>query len=124
MHRKSFIPLFLMAAVLLAVPALAAQQETEVGKARTVDLPRQARVGDVMLPAGRYRLRHFQRGDEHIMVFENERRKEMARVLCTMEARPGKASGLELHYLRNEAGEYVLSALVLPGDRVTHKLQP
>lgn len=122
MNRKSALVLCVTAAILLlAVPAVVADQEVEIGKAKMLDMPRDVRVGDVMLPRGQYRVRHFQRGDEHIMAFETLRGKELARVPCTMEALPQKASGPEFRYRQNKAGEYILTELTFRGDAVAHK---
>jgi len=79
------------------------------------------RVGDVVLPAGDYVVRHTMQGEEHIMVFESVKDKSVAaKAKCTLVPLNAKAGRTESIYQLNAANERVLQELVFRGDTAKH----
>jgi len=91
-------------------------------KSKDVKLEQSARAGNVLLPAGEYKVTHEMEGTQHILVMAlTGRDKQTFRVPCTMQPLTVKATQTEQHY-RMEGTQKVLIGLVFQGDKVFHSL--
>jgi hypothetical protein len=79
------------------------------------------KIGDVLLPAGSYKVTTVEEAGQHTMVFK-PRGKSAAelRVKCTVESLPQKAERSQQQYNLGPKGEYVLVGLVFEGEMVRH----
>jgi hypothetical protein len=109
---------------ILMTCVLVAAEQNKFGVADTyqVSFAQNVRVADVVLPEGRYEIRHVMEGPEHIMVFRQLGTKKPAevRVKCTLVALPDAAKNDEKKFVLNAANERVLRELVFKGDRAKH----
>ncbi|HLV86049.1 MAG TPA: hypothetical protein VKV39_03670 [Candidatus Sulfotelmatobacter sp.] len=79
------------------------------------------RIGDTLLPAGQYTIRHTMQGDTHIMVFQSENRKVAeVKAECKLVPLPKKADRTQTLFATNAAKELVLQELVFRGDSAKH----
>ncbi len=119
--RRIWQAIILVAVVSLAV-AVVAQQDRGVGKVRTITLIEKVRVGDALLPAGDYRVKHEMTGTDHILVFTAENNPKIAvQVSCKMVQLPKKADRSEQEFVV-KGRERVLTALIFKGDTFRHEL--
>lgn len=101
--------------------AVAADQNLGIRDVARVTFVAPIRVGTVLLPAGDYLVRHTMESQDHVMLFESVKTKEvMARAKCTLVALSGKASQSHTAYQMNAANERVLQELVFRGDTAKH----
>lgn len=128
---------WLLAMLLLIAPSLAAAapEPVPIGKNGDVELSKPARIGDVTLQPGFYRLQHQEQDGNHVLVVKQrtaERRgrqsygvgpgTEIARVPCQVVPLDKKTSGTELH-LRNEPdGSTAITQIRIRGERSSHVL--
>lgn len=102
--------------------AAAAQQSFGVGKVRAIYIAETVRVGDALLPAGDYNVKHEMAGSEHVLVFTSQANPKIAtRVNCKMVQLAKKAERTEQEYIR-KGEERVLTALTFKGDNFRHEL--
>lgn len=79
------------------------------------------RVGEALLPAGEYVVRHTMEGQEHIMVFEAINHKvRPVKAKCQLVQLGSKAEQTRTVYALNSANERVLQELVFAGDTAKH----
>ena len=106
----------------LALFSIAAAKENKMGIHEvsnvTFDVP--VHVGDVLLPAGRYVIRHTMEGEEHVMVFQREHQKDQFKVKCTLVGLPHKAVRDEVSCKVNASNERILQELIFSGDTSKH----
>jgi hypothetical protein len=115
--RKTAI--LLVSVFLLAVVATATEP-MPTWKSQTMNINNQAKVGDVVLPAGEYRVTHEMEGTKHILVLKLQAKgTPVYRLACTMEPLEQKAKASEQHY-RYEGKDRVLTAIIFKGDTVRH----
>jgi hypothetical protein len=109
---------------ILMMCVLVAAEQNKFGVADTyqVSFAQNVRVADVVLPLGRYEIRHVMEGQEHIMVFRQLGTKKPAevRAKCTLVALPDTAKNDQKVFVLNAANERVLRELVFKGDRAKH----
>jgi len=113
----------LLVAVALSVIGLQAKENKYgVADVRQVTLPDPMRVGTVLLPEGKYEVRHLMEGPDHIMVFKqlDKSKPAEARVKCNLVPLKEKATRDELIYMVNAAHEKVLQSLTFRGDSAQH----
>jgi len=84
----------------------------------TFDTP--VKIGNDVLPAGSYIIRHTMQGEEHIMAFERVGHKEAIRVKCTLVPLDKKAENDKASYEMTSSNEKVLHELVFRGDTAKH----
>jgi len=111
--------------MLLGVVAVADQNQFGVANSYRITFLEQVRVGDALLPAGNYEIRHEMQGQDHIMVFHSVSSKKVAevRVKCSLVPLPQKAERTETVYSINAAKEQVLQEMVFRGDMAKHVLE-
>jgi hypothetical protein len=79
-------------------------------------------VGDALLPAGDYEVRHTMAGKDHIMVFKQLGGKSVeAKVKCHLVPTKEKADQNQTIYVLNAADERVLRTLIFKGDMAEHQ---
>lgn len=78
-------------------------------------------IGNAVLPAGDYKIRHTMQGEEHIMVFQlaNGKGAEV-KAKCSLVPLAQKATRDSTVYQLNAANERVLQELVFRGDTAKH----
>ena len=123
MRWMKFAALFAPICILMMCVLVAAEQN-KFGVADTyqVSFGQNVRVADVVLPQGRYEIRHVMEGQEHIMVFRQLGAKKPVevRAKCTLVALPDTAKNDQKIFVLNAANERVLRELVFKGDRAKH----
>ena len=81
------------------------------------------RVGNSLLPAGEYVVRHTMEGEEHVMLFKQlgvpAKKAVVVRVKCTLKPLPDIAATNEQRY-QLEAGVQVLTMLQFKGEKAQH----
>ncbi len=117
----------LMIAVVLTIGIAAAAADKQLGIAgeRDVSFATAVRVGDVLLPAGDYTVKHTMNGSEHIMVFTQTHSKHPAeaKVKCNLQPLPNKATQNLQGFKQNDKNEKVLARLIFKGDTAEHIFQ-
>ena len=91
-----------------------------VGKTYKVTLHQQARVANLQLPAGDYRIQHVMEGEKHIMVF-TDAKGQKSRVECTMVKLDRKSDVDSVEYKTAPNGERILTAMTFRGETFEHK---
>ncbi len=78
-------------------------------------------VGNVLLPAGDYTIRHEMEGQDHYMVFQEHGKKGAdVKVKCTLVPLEHKAVRNETIYSLNASNERVLAQMTFRGDTTKH----
>jgi hypothetical protein len=78
------------------------------------------RVGDVLLPAGEYEVRHTMAGEEHVMQFKQVGGKAEAKAKCTLIPTKEKAALDQTIFVVN-GNERVLQRLIFKGELAEHQ---
>ena len=117
-----FLKVLSFSICLLALCSLAVAKENKLGikDVRHVSFDQNIRVGETVIPAGAYVVRHTMEGEEHIMVFQKEHRKDQVKVKCTLVALPRKAEQDQTSFEVNASNERVLREMVFSGDTSKH----
>ena len=118
---KKIAILAIIAVFLVGLTALAADPGFGIGKTRTITFSNSTKVGDVVLPAGDYRVQHLMDGDTHLLVFKTTDNKEKVRVKCTMQKLDKKAPNT-LSEMKTVDNQNILTGLVFSGDTYRHAL--
>jgi hypothetical protein len=110
--------------VILSVTGLLMAKTNKYGVSdlRKVSFSDVTRVGDALLPAGDYEVRHIMEGENHIMVFTQlgKRKPAEARVKCNLVPLKEKLQQSQMIYQVNAANEKVLQVLRFGGDSAEH----
>ena len=114
--RKTII--FVITALISATTLLVAQQNFGVNRTKKLTLRDQVRIGSQILPPGQYQVKHVMNGENHLMLFKNDRQE--FRVNCTMSALPQKARDTRLLFSERPDGR-VLTGLIFEGDTFQHE---
>lgn len=119
---KGMKVLALMLVLLAGVYALAADEVKNygVGQTKSIELSQNAKVGTALLPAGTYKVTHLMDGGNHVLVFKNDSKKEVARVNCTMVDLPKKADRTVQEFTNTDSVR-VLSGLIFGGEKFKHQ---
>ncbi|MGA2101323.1 MAG: hypothetical protein ABSG34_09490 [Candidatus Sulfotelmatobacter sp.] len=106
----------------VAIFSIAVAKENKLGihEVSNVTFDTPVRVGNAVLPAGSYVVRHTMEGEDHVMIFQREHEKDQIKVKCTLVALPRKAPRDEAAYQVNANNERVLQELVFSGDSSKH----
>lgn len=115
-----------MVVVLLALTTavFAAEKLNKFGVADVakVNFVAPIRVGDTLLPAGDYEVRHTMAGEDHVMVFKQLGGKKVeAKAKCHLVPSKEKAEQNQTIYVLNAANERVLQRLIFKGDMAEHQ---
>jgi hypothetical protein len=117
-----FVGFLTLTFFLLSGTVLAEGNKYGVAGKRLVNFSDPVRVGEVLLPAGDYEVRHTVEGDNHVMVFKQLAAKRPAgtSVKCSLVPLDAPVSRDEVGFTVNAGGEYVLHRLAFKGDRAAH----
>jgi hypothetical protein len=118
---KFKLVLISLAVLAMAITAAAAMKDFGVADQRNVTFYQPVRIGAVLLPAGVYVVKHTMQGEEHIMVFTRKGKPQVeAKLKCTLQPLPYKATQNMAGFRQNEKQEKVLSWLEFSGDKAQH----
>ncbi len=110
----------LLCLFVLGSVALGAANKMGIREVRNISFDTPVRVGETVLPAGQYVVRHTMAGEEHIMLFQRAGSKDDIKVKCTLVPLTEKANQDRRIYQTNAANEKVLQELVFRGDMAKH----
>lgn len=101
------------------------EQMLEVGKKGAVTLGADTQVGDQILAAGRYRVRHRTEGEEHFVKFTqlDGRRRTETDVKCRVEPEPRKIRRTAF-YIQTQGGMRQMTKIAVRGETASHWLVP
>jgi hypothetical protein len=122
MRGFKFICVLAICVLALGVMVSAAPKPFGVADSRNVVFENPVRVGDVLLPRGEYKVLHTMNGDEHIMVFQQQKTKNPTetKVKCSLVPLTAKAPRTERVFVVNATNERVLRELTFEGDTAKH----
>lgn len=122
MRNLKSTALFFALILCLSSMLQAATNKYGVSDVRKLTLTAPTRVGDVLLPAGDYEVRHVMEAENHTMVFKQlgTTKPAQARVKCNLVQVKEKIDGNQVIYESNGANERVLRTLRFKGDLAEH----
>lgn len=125
MHSWKWLVMGLVCVLGVTVLAAAGTNSMGVADLQKITFTGTVRIGDTVLPAGDYEVRHVMEGQEHIMVFHavGKTKAPDARVKCSLQPLPQKADQTQKVYTVNAANEQVLQAIIFRGDTAKHVFQ-
>ena len=103
-----------------SVIALAGEKKLGIRDSYRMTFESATHVGDVVLPAGDYFVRHTMEGENHIMVFRHETSRQEYKVKCSLVPLETKATQNQTTFNVNAANERVLQEMVFRGDTAKH----
>jgi len=115
-----FVKLLSILFFALSMIAMAGENKLGIRDVNHVKFDASVRVGNAVLPAGEYVVRHTMQGEEHVMVFQREGTKEEFKVKCTLVPLEHKAQQTQTSFALNAARERVLTEMVFSGDTAKH----
>lgn len=123
MRRLTITTALSLAVLCLTLVATAKQNQFGVADSHDVTLTQPTLVGDVLLPAGDYKVIHTMEGENHIMVFKklNTKNPAEARVKCQLVPLTQKATRSEQIFVFNAANQRVLHTLIFKGESAQHE---
>jgi hypothetical protein len=122
MRSVKTVALVVVCVLGVAVMLSAGPNKFGVANTQFVNFDEPISVGNVVLPKGEYRITHTMEGENHIMVFTQQRVKNPAeaRVKCTLVTLPAKAERNETFYTHDAANQHVLVEMTFKGDSAKH----
>jgi hypothetical protein len=100
--------------------ALASGNKLGIHEVHRITFATSVHVGDNVLPAGDYIVRHSMEGQDHIMSFERVGSKEVVKAKCTLVPLPKKAGNDETIFENTAGNEKVLHELIFSGETAKH----
>ena len=106
----------------LSVMLNAGQNKFGVADTRQISFTDPIRIGGTLVPKGSYTVLHTMQGEEHIMVFTQEKGRNPVevKVKCTLVPLGAKADQTQAVWVLNAANERVLRELIFRGDTAKH----
>ena len=107
--------------VLLVMCAVAIASEKNLGvhNVSSVSFSTAVRVGTTVIPAGEYTVRHTMEGQEHVMTFTRNGKKDVYKVKCNLVTLEKKAPQ-DQQIVEISGNEKVLRELIFRGDTAKH----
>jgi hypothetical protein len=120
MRLSKFIAVLML--VSIAGLALAAVNQYGVADTQKVTFNDPMKVGDVVLPKGEYKVLHAMEGENHIMLFTQQRvaKPAQARIKCQLVKLNGKAERTQLVYTEDASNVHILQEMIFRGDLAKH----
>jgi hypothetical protein len=116
MRFQRILGIFLL---LVGVVAVAKDNKLGIREVSRVRFDSVIHIGSAVVPAGEYVVRHTMEGQDHIMVFKREGKKDEFKVKCTLVPLAKNAPRDETTY-QVTGGEKILQELVFKGDSAKH----
>ncbi|MGI9101532.1 MAG: hypothetical protein ACR2IF_03720 [Terriglobales bacterium] len=107
----------ILAVVAIAISALAADMPG-VGRTYNLTIINPVKVGNTVLQAGDYKVKHIMEGNQHVMVFKLDS-KEVVRANCTMEPVKNRAEST-MQEVSTANGGRTLVAVTFAGEKIKH----
>jgi copper(I)-binding protein len=105
----------------LATLLSAAHNQYGVADSQKITFDNPMKIGNVVLPAGEYTVEHTMEGDQHVMVFRQDKGAHAEfKVKCTLVPLTAKAPQTQKVYVVNAANERELHELIFQGDMAKH----
>jgi hypothetical protein len=125
MHSWKWLVMGLVCVLGVSVLAVAGSGPMGIADVQKITFTGTVRIGEALLPAGQYEVRHVMEGENHIMVFQQLGKKNApsVRVKCSLQPLAEKASQTQKIYTLNAANEQVMQAIVFQGDTAKHVFQ-
>ena len=125
MHSWKWLVMGLVCVLGVSVLAVAGSGPMGIADVQKITFTGTVRIGEALLPAGQYEVRHVMEGENHIMVFQQLGKKNApsVRVKCSLQRLAEKASQTQKIYTLNAANEQVMQAIVFQGDTAKHVFQ-
>lgn len=119
MRLSKFIAILML--VSLAGVAMAALNQFGVADIQKVTFNDPMKIGDVVLPKGEYKVVHAMEGENHIMLFTQQRvsNPAQARVKCQLVKLASKAERTQLLYTQ-DGNNKILQEITFRGDTAKH----
>ena len=121
MRTLKFATVLAICVLGMATLLSAAPNQYGVADSRKVTFDNPMKIGNLTLPAGDYTVLHTMEGDQHVMVFRQDKgaRAEF-KVKCTLVPLTAKADQTQKVYVVNAANERELHELIFRGDKAKH----
>jgi hypothetical protein len=116
MRFQRILGIFLL---LVGVVAVAKDNKLGIREVSRVRFDSVIHIGSTVVPAGEYVVRHTMEGQDHIMVFKRDGKKDEFKVKCTLVPLAKNAPRDETTY-QVTGGEKILQELVFKGDSAKH----
>jgi hypothetical protein len=119
MRLSKFVAILML--VSMASLAMAALNQFGVADIQKVTFNDPMKIGDVVLPKGEYKVVHAMEGENHIMLFTQQRvtSPAQARVKCQLVKLASKAERTQLLYTQ-EGNNKILQEITFRGDTSKH----
>lgn len=104
---------------LFTVAAMAADNKLGIREVYEVTFSSPVRIGTTVLPEGQYVVRHKMEGQEHLMIFQQQKSSQTYTTKCTLVPLPKKAEQTQSVF-EVTANDRVLKELVFRGDTAKH----
>jgi hypothetical protein len=115
---------FMAVLMLVSIAGLAMAELNQYGVAdiQKVTFNDPMKIGQVVLPKGEYKVQHVMEGENHIMVFTQQRvaNPAEARIKCELVKLTGKAERTQLLYTQDASNTRILQEIVFKGDTAKH----
>lgn len=115
---------FMAVLALVAIAAMAMAELNQFGVAdiQKVTFNDPMKIGQVVLPKGEYKVQHVMEGENHIMIFTQQKAANPAeaRVKCQLVKLNSKAERTQLLYTQDAGNARILQEIVFRGDTAKH----
>ena len=111
-----------LALVTIAAMAMAELNQFGVADIQKVTFNDPMKIGQVVLPKGEYKVQHVMEGENHIMIFTQQKvaNPAEARVKCQLVKLDNKAERTQLLYTQDAGNARILQEIVFRGDTAKH----
>ncbi|HEX6505936.1 MAG TPA: hypothetical protein VF011_22075 [Terriglobales bacterium] len=111
-----------LALVTIAAMAMAELNQFGVADIQKVTFSDPMKIGQVVLPKGEYKVQHVMEGENHIMIFTQQKvaNPAEARVKCQLVKLDNKAERTQLLYTQDAGNARILQEIVFRGETAKH----
>lgn len=115
---------FMAVLALMTIAAMAMAELNQFGVAdiQKVTFNDPMKIGQVVLPKGEYKVQHVMEGENHIMIFTQQKvaNPAEARVKCQLVKLESKAERTQLLYTQDTNNARILQEIVFRGETAKH----
>jgi len=105
--------------LVLCAVAIASEKNLGIHNVASVKFETAVRVGTAVIPAGTYTVRHTMEGQDHVMTFTRNGKKDVYKVKCNLVTLEKKAPQ-DQQIIEMSGNERVLRELIFRGDTAKH----